>query len=341
MPLNFGSQDVFGELVRRFSAPGSNSTVHVLLHSTNAQDAQEAGAVPCPDPFEISDRVWICRMPDQLRDVVYQVCEPRDEPPQRVFRQYGQLYTIAHFAGPWTPGLVTSWDGDGFLSRFIGLAHLVHPTSMGFGSTAVFTFGSDGKFLQASPGPCRGVTEHAFCIPESRNWFSQSECEQIKILFHGPDLSTLPERVGRAVWNLERAAYEYFFEVRTMLVVSGLDALLHVRTPGRRMVSTGRQFKERIVRLASDLHIPFARSDAEAVWEHRSDVVHGRDPWAAMRVAQVGFQIPTTLAKNDPIVIRYLACEQLLRAAALKCLTDPSFAGKFASDQAVERAYRI
>ena len=341
MPLNFGSQDFFGELVRRFSSPRSNSTVHVLLHSTNAQDAQEAGAVPCPDPFELSDRVWICRMPDYLRDVVYQVCEPHDEPPQKAFRQYGQLYTIAHFAGPWTPGLVTSWDGDGLLSRFVPLAHLVHPTSMGFGSTAVLTFGPDGKFLHASPGPCRGITEHAFCFPDSRNWLSESECEQIRILFHGPDLSTLPERVGRAVWNLERAAYEYFFEVRAMLVVSGLDALLHVRTPGTRMASTSRQFKERIVLLASDLSIPFTKSDAEAVWGHRSDVVHGRDPWAAMRAAQIGFQVPATLAKNDPLVIRYLACEQFLRSTALKCLADALFAGKFVSDQAVELAYPI
>jgi hypothetical protein len=74
------------------------------------------------------------------------------------------------------------------------------------------------------------------------------------------------------------------------------------------MVSTSRQFKERIVLLASDLCIPFTKSDAGAVWGHRSDVVHGRDPCAAMRAAQIGFQIPATLAKNNPMVIRYVAC---------------------------------
>ena len=90
------------------------------------------------------------------------------------------------------------------------------------------------------------------------------------------------------------------------------------------MVSTSRQFKERIVLLASDLCIPFTKSDAGAVWGHRSDVVHGRDPWAAMRAAQIGFQIPATLAKNNPMVIRYVACEQHFRSTALKRLTDPA-----------------
>jgi hypothetical protein len=57
-----------------------------------------------------------------------------------------------------------------------------------------------------------------------------------------------------------------------MLVVSGLDALLHVRTPGTRMASTSRQFKERIVLLASDLCIPFTKSDADA---RRSNRISG------------------------------------------------------------------
>jgi hypothetical protein len=325
----------------RHQSPRQGRTSHVLLHSTNGQDSREAGAVPCPDPVELFNGVWICRMPDLLRDVVYQVCEPRNEPQERVFRQYGQLYTIAHFAGPWTPGLVTGWDGDGLLSRFVTLSHLVHPTSTGFGSTAVLTFGPNGEFKLASPGPCRGITEHAFCVPGSRNWLSQSECKQIKTLFHGPDLSTLPERVARAVWSLQRAAYEYFFEVRTMLVVFGLDSLVHIRIPGTRIVSTSRQFKERVVLLASDLGIPFTSVDTKEVWDHRSDVVHGRDPWGALRSAQAGFQIPVTLAKNDPMVTRYLICEQILRSTALRCLADISFASNFTSDQSVERAYPI
>lgn len=339
MPLNFGAPECFTELVRRFSVPGSYSSVHVLLHSTNGQDVQEQGEIPCPDPFEIDNNIWICRMPDELRDVVYRICEPRDEPEQNVTRQYGQLYTIALFMGPWQPGVIASWDGYGLLSKVLTLSQLVHPTSIGFGNTAVLTFNSDGSFSHASPGPCRGVSEHAFTVPDTRNWLSLRECEQIKTLFHGSELNKLPDRAGRALWNLQYAAYQYFFEVKTMLVVSGLDALLHVR--GKHKIGTGKQFSKRVIQLASQLGVQFTQSDAEMIWKHRSDVVHGRDPWEELRKAQSGFQIPSNLNRDDPLVVRYLACERILRSTVLKCLTDQNFAAKFLSDHSVESAFPV
>lgn len=340
MPLNFGSHEFFTELVRRLSAPGGHSSVHVLLHSTNGQDGQEPGEVPCPDPFEIGENIWICRIPNELRDVVYRVCEPRDEPPQNVTRQYGQLYTIALFMGPWRSGSIVSWDGYGLVSRVLTLSQLVHPTSIGFAHTAVLNFDSNGDFSHASPGPCRGISEHTFTFPDTRNWISLPECEQIKTLFNGSDLNKLPDRVGRALWNLQYAGYQYFFEVRTMLVAAGIDALLHVRTKGKRL-GTGEQFKKRVVQLASQMGVQFTKSDAEEIWKHRSDVVHGRDPWEELRKAQSGFQIPIALKKGDPMVTRYLACEEILRSTVLKCLTDQTFAAGFASDQSVVRAFPI
>lgn len=341
MPLDFGDPRFFGELVQRFSAPGSNSAVHVLLHSTNGQDAQDVGAAPCLEPFEVADRLWICRMPDAIRDLVYGVCEPHDEPHVPSFRQYGQLYTVALFLGPWAPGVLSSWDGYGFLSKFVALSHLLHPTSIGFGNTAVLTFGPTGELRQSSPGPCRGITEHAFTVPDTRNWLSRSECELIKTLYNSSDLDQLPDRVARAHWNLQRAVYEFFFEVRALLIASALDALLHVRLQGRGRVSTGAQFKSRLILLARELGIPFTDADAKAVWDYRSDVSHGRDPWKELRDAQRDFQIPHKLSKSDRLVSRYLACEQVLRSTILKCLSDPSFAAKFASDDTVEKAFPI
>jgi hypothetical protein len=162
-----------------------------------------------------------------------------------------------------------------------------------------------------------------------------------KRLFDHADLDKLPDRVSRAHWNVQHAAYQYFFEVRTLLVVSGLDALVHVRTGAKGRVGTGRQFTGRIVQLASQLGISFTKADAEAVWGHRSDIAHGRDPWEFLKGAQAGFQLPTTLAKNDPLVQRYLKCEQILRSTVLACLTDHAFAAKFGSDQSVEKAFPI
>jgi hypothetical protein len=71
MPLTFGSPDFFPEQVKRFSAPRSNSQVHVLLHSTNGNDCADPGAVECREPLGLAERMRLCRLPNDLRDVVY------------------------------------------------------------------------------------------------------------------------------------------------------------------------------------------------------------------------------------------------------------------------------
>lgn len=341
MPLMFGKPTFFEDQVRRFSAPGSSSQVHVLLHSTNGNDSTASRATKCPEPFELAERMWICRVPDYLRDIVYKACESPGEPYQAAHRQYGQLYSVALFMGPLVPGLVTNWDGYGHITRFVTFSQLVHPTSIGFANTVVLTFDPDWKFKQATPGPCRGITEQAFTVPNMRNWLSQSECETVKSLLIGAEIGKLPSRVSRAHWNIQHAAYQYFFEVRALLVASALDALVHVRTGKSKSLGTGRQFTSRTVRLAAELGIPFTSADAKAVWDHRSDVAHGRDPWASRRDGKGAIQRPPELTENDPLVRRYLASERILRSAILKCLSDSKFAAQFESDESVEKAYPI
>lgn len=230
----FGKPEFFEEQIRSFSALGNNSNVHVLLHSTNGDSTADANAVMSSEPFQLTERMWVCRLPDRLRDVVYKACESPGEPYQEAYRQYGQLYTVAIFMGPLVPGTVTNWDGYGHITRFVTYAQLVHPTCMGFGNTAALTFRSNGEFERAVPGPCRGITEQAFIVSGARNWLSQSECETVKDLLTHADIKKLPDRVTRAHWNVQHAAYQYFFEVRTLLVVSAIEALIHVKTNGRR-----------------------------------------------------------------------------------------------------------
>lgn len=340
MPFTFGSPDFFDEQLRRFARPGSSSQVHVLLHSTNGNDAVDPGAVECQEPFALGDILWLCRLPDKLRDAVYKACEPQGYPPEPVHRNYGQLYSVALFMGPMLPGLITSWDGYGHITKFINFSQLVHSTSIGFANTAVLNFDADGNFRQATPGPCRGITEHAFVVPGTRNWLSQSECETIKGLFERADFDSLPDRVARAHWSVQHAAFQYFFEVRAMLVTSGLDALVHVRHSSI-SVGAGKQFTDRLVQLAHELGISFTPDEAKALWEHRSDISHGRDPWQSVRDPNdPKWQIPE-LRKDSPLVQRYLTAEDILRQTVLRCLTEPQFAGQFASDLTVEQAYPV
>ena len=331
MPLNFGNPDFFDEMVLRRSLPGHRSQVHVLLHSMNGQDAIEVGAFPCLESFAIGDILWLCRLPDKLRDTVYKACEPRGEPPEEAYGNLGQLYTVALFMGPILEGTIASWDGYGHITKFVNYSQLVHPTSIGFGNTAILYFDDKGNFTQASAGPCRGIAEHAFVVPDARNWLSLAECETIKALFDNADLEHLPDRVARAHWSVQHAAYQYFFEVRTMLVASGLDALVHERKSGPG-IGSKKQFVDRSVQLAQELGINFTNDDGVALRDRRSDVAHGRDPWQSVRDPNdPKWQIPR-ITKSEPWVRRYLLGDEILRKTILKCLTDPQFAAKFASD---------
>lgn len=339
----FGDPEFFEEQMRRFSVPGSNSQVHVLLHSTNGDSAADADGEKCTEPFLLAEKMWICRLPDRLRDVVYKACESPGEPYQELYRQYGQLYTVAIFMGPLLPGTVTDWDGYGQIKRFMAFAQLVPPTCIGLGNTAVLTFRPNGEFERAVPGPCRGITEQAFIVAGARNWLSQPECETVGDLMAHTDIQNLPDRVRRAHWNVQHAAYQYFFEVRTLLVVSAIEALIHVRANERtgKSQGPGRQFKSRTVQLAAELGISFDQKDADEVWNHRSDVAHGRDPWASRRDGKGTPQQPPELTRNEPVVRRHLTLEDILRAAVLKCLKDPAFAARFVSDESVAGNYPV
>ncbi len=214
MSTLFGDDRFFREEVPRHSTKGSNSFVHILLHSSNGNDDPDDRPEPCREPFKLTDRMWVCRLPETLGNTVYEACESPGVPKEKVFRQYGQLYTIALFTGPWMPGELSQWDAQGEITRAVTLAQLIHPTSIGFGNSARLTFDSNGDLVRADPGPCRGITEYAFTMPSHRNWISKAECEQIADLLANSNLKNLPDKVARAHWNVQHAAYQYFFEVR-------------------------------------------------------------------------------------------------------------------------------
>ena len=63
MPLPLGKPEFFEAQVQRFSVPGKNSHVHVLLHSTNGNNSVDLDAVERLEPFKLADKIWIsaCR----------------------------------------------------------------------------------------------------------------------------------------------------------------------------------------------------------------------------------------------------------------------------------------
>lgn len=125
-----------------------------------------------------------------------------------------------------------------------------------------------------------------------------------------------------------------------MLVASALDSLVHIENEGLG-IGTGRQFKERVPMIAADFGITLTPDDAEALWKHRSDVVHGGDPWLSVRNPDdPKWQVPP-LHRDEPFVRRHLIAEEVLRKTVLRCLTDQQFADRFASDDTVKACYPL
>lgn len=134
----FGDDDFFRKQVLANSGRG-NSSVHVLLHST-APDIESNEDVPTyDDPLLLEDRLWLCRVPKDIQDVIYTACESGSVPAVNPFRQYRQLYTAAYFQGPWMAGNIASWDPYGRITQFFNMSQLVHRTSTGFANTATLT----------------------------------------------------------------------------------------------------------------------------------------------------------------------------------------------------------
>ena len=205
----FGSETDFHDLVNRYSGSG-NSSVYVVLHSTNGVAGADQDAESCEDAFEVAKDLWVCRIPSVLRDAVYEACESPGSPPLKPHRQYGQLYTLALFNGPWASGQVRG-DRDAEMNTLVSLAQLVHQMTLGFANSARLDFGPDGKFIEAIPHACRGVTEQAFMVADQRNWLSRAEIEQVRELY-GIGFTHLPEKLKRANWHLQHAFFQYFFE---------------------------------------------------------------------------------------------------------------------------------
>ena len=336
----FGTEKDFESLVKAYSGAG-NSSVYVVLHSTNGVAGSDRDAPVCEEAFEVAKDLWICRISNALRDAVYDACESPGSPPIRPHRQYGQLYTLALFNGPWAPGQVRG-DRDAELNTLLSLSQLVHQTTLGFANSARLDFDPEGDLIEAIPHACRGVTEQAFMVADERNWLARDEAVKVRDLY-AIGFGGLPDKVKRANWHLQHAFFQYFFEIRSLLMVTGLEALVHARVPlaaGQRSAGTTKQFIERTTKLAEMLGVPFTCDDARYVYEHRSDVAHGRDPWSA-RLDPRDRQEQVVLSESVEVVRMYLKAERLLRSTIIRCITDQAFSSIFQTDASVAAALPV
>lgn len=265
----------------------------------------------------VAQDLWVGRLADTR--CIMDACEPRGLA-FRPTRQFGDYYAVVrtNARNPSEP----HWDPDQKIRRAIAVSRLVHPTVLGYDYAARLVFRDDGKLRRVVP------FEHplpAYGGRLERPCLSPEEWQQVGKLM--PELENakqrLSTRIVRAIWYHEKAALEYWLEVRWMLLAAGVEALVG-DSAGKG--GLGQRFKDGLLKLAQCSDCQLTLGDASDTWhERRCQVTHGQDlPPGSSQGGEA----------NDEL---YWRVERILGASLLKILADSTFSNHFRDDASVKK----
>jgi hypothetical protein len=295
---------------------------YVILHtSTGPSYLEEKNNTPLivsgGDRFVLSADFWIERLEEQLAKHIQRACDPPNYNIDSV-EQDRHLYAFVRRVAD---NEKYQYEGLDELFALIALSRLIHPTSVGSRYCAkVFHFGMEKSPIQAIQ--YKGVSPDAFLSNKHLDWLSVDDAEDLRQIL--PWLSkdkSMHTRIHRAYWNHEYAMRSLYLDMRWILVVSGLEALI---TVGEKNSSW--QFRDRVRQLAGEFQIDLTDTDLHNAWRLRSKLVH-----AESFLDGLG----TILPKNQHSDL-YQKLESLLRTTLRRCLLDEKFADNFRDDAGVE-----
>lgn len=274
------------------------------------------------DRFNLSDDLWVGKLDEGVVDAVFDACEPTGRFLKKPVRQYGQLYAFVRERPPVEPPNEFEWDSDSLLQICVALSRLVHPTSISLRYAARIICADNEKVEEIVPGPVPGHGADAYVPTEGhRDWLIAGDLDALKLLVHHLPLSHFPPRVWRALWYHEYAARTWHLDVRWTLISTALEALVHTD----RCNST-RQFTKRVPQVANELAgREFGEDDAEAAYDLRSSLSHGR-----------GLPVPSNETQD-----LYERMETVLRQALKRCILEGDIAGIFSDDQTIRDRWPV
>ena len=199
--------------------------------------------------------------------MVMDACEPPgyNAPPAQ---GHDHLYT---FVRQDPPAGSTLCDPDGRLQECIAISRLIRPTSIGFKYAAQLRHTPDGELKSIIPGPVDGFGAYAWIVQTDRDWLDQTDVTALGEFWRQVDLSSLPARLWRALWYHEYATRTELVEIRCVLVVTGIEALINT---GKNQVS--KQFQVRFPKLAKRFaNLQVSSQDANQAYALRSEIAHG------------------------------------------------------------------
>ena len=290
--------------------------------------------VPCPGqlrrdqvdhlarPFELTHDLTIIPVGVELRDAVFEACDPPGTGRGLSIDVRGQpLYAFARAKPPREDPY--TWDKDNRLQMCVALSRLVRPTSVAL-HYAVRIIGTLGaERFEVRPGPVRGFGADAWTSVPERDWLAPQDMVRLRELMAAFDAEPFEprSRIGRAFWYSEYAARTSLVDMRWSLVATALETLLG--THGDRSTQ---QFIRRVPQLAAAIARPgISNAEARRMWGLRSSLVHGE---------KHGGLGPKDLAL-------YVRMEDLLRETLRRAVIDVGFRTKVASSEAVDASFPL
>jgi hypothetical protein len=272
--------------------------------------------------FALSDDIWIERLEEELAKDIQRACEPPHYNVGSVVHER-HLYAFVRRVPAFEK---SSYEGMDELLAVVALSRLIHPTSVGNRYCArVSRFGLKDPVIWSTP--YKGISPDAIVSSNHRDWLSVEDAENLRRLM--PWLwgdKPMHGRVHRAYWNHEYAMRSLYLDMRWILVVSGLEALLSV---GEKHL--GRQLRDRGRQLATEFGIDLTDADLRRAYKLRSKLVHGES-----FLHGLGTILPESQHSQ-----LYMRLESLLRDTVRRCLLDENFGRLFRDDAAVEARWPL
>jgi hypothetical protein len=209
---------------------------------------------------------------------------------------------------------------EGEIKRLIqcmALSRLVFPTSL---STDFYCYIETEGARQKIYPRNSGLGTEAF-HGENRDFLTNKEMEDLKIVCESYWQHPLTGRLGNALWYHEYLSYIKHSSVRCSLAVTGLESLIHTCKGYSR-----KQFVDRIQQLSQAVgsgNLP--EKDAEEMYEMRCGIVHGNS------MGGVG-------EKKLPLLNKM---EEVLRLSLRKSIIDPHFAAIFENEESIQRQWPV
>lgn len=249
-------------------------------------------------------------------------------------RQFAAYYSIVN-TNPHNPREPV-WDTDVTIRRAVMLSRLVFPTATGLEYAARSKLNEQGELEKVIPFP----GQLAYTVTDldqklQRHCLKKDEWLDVSNLLKRWQVRQIncSERIKRALWYNEKAAFESQFADRVELLVRTAECLWGPDWNGG---GRGAPFRAGLVRLADYFKLQLDLTQADEFWTLRARVTHGR-----------GFPRSERLRVDEgeedewrKRTLLYGTVEEVLRRTLRHTIEDDSFAAVFESGETVSEWLR-